>query len=98
MADTSQTSYTDIKQRLDEIVDAVNDDTMPLDDALALYEEAVKLGLQVSTMIEEESAARVAADEAAAEAAETGDESAQAVDEASDETSRSSDDASPSQA
>ena len=42
-----------IKARLDEIVDAVNDDSIPLDDALDLYEEAVALGMRVSEVLEE---------------------------------------------
>lgn len=49
-------SFTEIKARLDEIVDAVSDDDMPLDDALALYEEAVKLGTRVSSLIEQQDA------------------------------------------
>lgn len=42
-----------IKARLEEIVDAVNDDSIPLDDALDLYEEAVSLGMRVSEVLEE---------------------------------------------
>ena len=41
-------SFEEVKRRLDEIVDAVADDDLPLDDALKLYEEAVQLGLRVS--------------------------------------------------
>ena len=39
--------------RIDEIVDAVADDDLPLDDALKLYEEAVQLGLRASSLLEE---------------------------------------------
>ncbi|OUO89012.1 exodeoxyribonuclease VII small subunit [Gordonibacter sp. An230] len=46
-------SFEAVKSRLDEIVDAVNDDDLPLDDALALYEEAVSLGLRASDLLEE---------------------------------------------
>lgn len=43
-----------LKVRLDEIVEQVNDDTLPLDQALDLYEEAVSLGLQVSHLLEQD--------------------------------------------
>ena len=43
-----------LKVRLDEIVEQVNDDTLPLDQALNLYEEAVSLGLQVSHLLEQD--------------------------------------------
>lgn len=45
--------FESVKARLDEIVQAVSDDNLPLDDALALYEEAVTLGLRVSDLLEE---------------------------------------------
>ena len=45
-------SFAEVKTRLDEIVEAVNDDNLPLDDALALYEEAVNLGLRASNLLE----------------------------------------------
>ena len=41
-----------VKARLEEIMHAVEDDELPLDDALDLYEEAVKLGLQASSLLE----------------------------------------------
>lgn len=41
-----------VKARLDAIVDAVNDESIPLDDALELYEEAVKLGMKASEIME----------------------------------------------
>ena len=41
MALESYDSFEAVKTRLDEIVDAVSDDELALDDALALYEEAV---------------------------------------------------------
>lgn len=43
-----------LKVRLDEIVEQVNDDALPLDQALDLYEEAVSLGLQVSHLLEQD--------------------------------------------
>lgn len=57
------TSFEELKERLDQIVAAVSDDDLPLDDALALYEEAVALGLRASDLLEEDIAARRAADE-----------------------------------
>ena len=56
----SYENFTDIKERLDEIVQAVSEDGMPLDDALALYEEAVKLGMRVSSLMEQEDSAKEA--------------------------------------
>ena len=41
-----------VKSRLDAIVDAVSDDSISLDDALAYYEEAVKLGMKASEIME----------------------------------------------
>ena len=46
-------SFEDIKIRLDEIVSLVSDDSLPLDEALDLYEEAVGIGLQASRIMEE---------------------------------------------
>ena len=47
------TDFASVKQRLDEIVQAVSDDEMPLDEALDLYEEAVALGMRASDLLEE---------------------------------------------
>ena len=41
-----------VKARLDSIVEAVSDDSISLDDALAYYEEAVKLGMKASEIME----------------------------------------------
>ena len=41
-----------VKSRLDQIVEAVSDDSIPLDDALSFYEEAVKLGMKASEIME----------------------------------------------
>lgn len=40
-----ESEFNEIKQRLDEIVDLVSDENIDLDEALSLYEEAVKLGI-----------------------------------------------------
>lgn len=53
MALESYDSFEAVKTRLDEIVDAVSDEELALDDALALYEEAVGLGLRASDLLEE---------------------------------------------
>ena len=49
-------TFEDIKARLDEIVAAVSDEELPLDEALSLYEEAVGIGLTASRIVEAESA------------------------------------------
>ena len=41
-----------VRKRLEEIAREVDDDDMSLDDALDLYEEAVKLGLKASSLLE----------------------------------------------
>lgn len=52
MADEDFETFDAVKARLDAIVEAVSDDALPLDDALALYEEAVALGLRASDLLE----------------------------------------------
>ena len=53
MALESYGSFEELKSRLDEIVESVNDKDMPLDQALSLYEEAVGLGLRASDLLEQ---------------------------------------------
>lgn len=48
----SNPSFADVKSRLEEIADEVAKDDVSLDDALALYEEAVKLGLSACDLSE----------------------------------------------
>lgn len=48
-----ETTFSSVKSRLDEIVEAVSDEGISLDEALDLYEEAVKLGMQASSLLEE---------------------------------------------
>lgn len=52
---TSKTydTFEELNTRLKEIVEAVGDESLPLDDALTLYEEAVTLGLRASDLLEE---------------------------------------------
>ncbi len=54
MPDSDTTTYAQVNDRLKEIVDQVSDDDLPLDDALDLFEEAVKLGMQASDLIEQD--------------------------------------------
>ena len=65
-----------IKERLEQIAKAVDDENMPLDDALDLYEEAVKLGLQASSLLE----ASIVVDEPEADAAAPEADAAPAAD------------------
>ncbi len=53
MSDSNATSYDQVRDRLDEIVEAVSAPGISLDEALALYEEAVKLGLSACDLSEE---------------------------------------------
>lgn len=46
-------SFVQIKNRLDEIVQLVSDESLPLEEALRYYEEAVNLGLEVSNLLED---------------------------------------------
>ena len=74
MALESYGSFEELKSRLDEIVEAVNDKDLPLDQALSLYEEAVGLGLRASDLLEqgidEASVQEVLASDAPAELAD----------------------------
>ena len=63
MPNEEYATFEDVKARLDQIVDAVGDDSLPLDNALALYEEAVGLGLRASDLLEEGIEARREAEE-----------------------------------
>ena len=54
MANSERTQdFEAVKLRLEEIADAVSDESMSLDDALDLYEEAVTIGLQISDLLED---------------------------------------------
>lgn len=46
------TSFGTVTGRLSEIAEVMEDETMPLDDALDLLEEAVALGMQASNLLE----------------------------------------------
>lgn len=53
MPDERYETFDQVKARLDEIVEAVNAEGTTLDEALSLYEEAVKLGLSACDLSEE---------------------------------------------
>lgn len=52
MASHDLDTFAGVKTRLSEIVDEVSNDALSLDEALALYEEAVTLGLRASDLLE----------------------------------------------
>ena len=51
--DQAPRDFGGVKERLEEIAQAVSDESLPLDEALDLYEEAVALGLKASDLLEE---------------------------------------------
>lgn len=53
MQDEMTQDFQQVKNRLDEIIERIDDDEISLDDALTLYEEAVALGLKVGSLLEE---------------------------------------------
>ncbi len=81
MANDSYETFDAVKTRLDEIVEAVSSEDLPLDDALALYEEAVALGLRASDLLETDIEDRRLQDEAAesGEEADATDASLEAI-------------------
>lgn len=69
-------SYAQIKDRLREITKLVADDELPLEEALDLYEEAVSLGSQVSSLIRSDIDAKLLALESDSEENASEDEDA----------------------
>ena len=59
------TSFGTVTDRLSEIAEVMEDDTLSLDDALDLLEEAVALGMQASNLLESDMNERDAAEEEA---------------------------------
>lgn len=51
MSNSEEQTFEQVNDRLKEIVAQVEDESMPLDDALDLFEEAVKLGTRASTLL-----------------------------------------------
>ena len=70
MANDHLQDFEAIKTRLEEIVEAVSDESIPLDDALDLYEEAVELGMRVSDVLEDD----IEVDEAALAGEDAGEQ------------------------
>ena len=56
-------TFEDVHERLSEIVDEVSAEDISLDDALKLYEEAVKLGLSACDLSEQDLDAFLATEE-----------------------------------
>ncbi len=67
MGEEAPQSFEDIKLRLDQIVAAVSDEELPLEEALSLYEEAVGIGLAASRLVEEGIAAQTEAAQGASD-------------------------------
>ena len=83
MANDHLQDFEAIKTRLEEIVEAVSDESIPLDDALDLYEEAVELGMRVSDVLEDD----IEVDEAALAGEDAGEQTQDS--ESSDEPAAS---------
>lgn len=82
MADEMGRNFEDVQARLSQIVDEVSAEGISLDDALKLYEEAVKLGLSACDLSEQDIDAYVAsADSADTEPAAGNDAADEAIDE-----------------
>lgn len=84
--DSRETSFDEVRARLDEIVEEVGAEGITLDEALSLYEEAVKLGLAACDLSEQD----------ALSAADMLDEQAAAAGEDAADAQAASDDAAPS--
>ena len=65
MADAEGRTFEGVHERLSQIVDEVSAEDISLDDALKLYEEAVKLGLSACDLSEQDIEAHLAAAEGA---------------------------------
>lgn len=83
--DSRETSFDEVRARLDEIVEEVGAEGITLDEALSLYEEAVKLGLAACDLSEQD----------ALSAADMLDEQAAAAGEDATDAQAASDDAAP---
>ena len=82
--DSHETSFDEVRARLDEIVEEVGAEGITLDEALSLYEEAVKLGLAACDLSEQDalSAAGMLDEQAAAAGEEASDAQAASDDPA----------------
>lgn len=77
-------SFESVRDRLEEIVDEVNAEGISLDEALKLYEEAVKLGLSACELSESDLLPEEAQPEEAAEGEDAQATTTDAAFEASD--------------
>ncbi|MDO4291378.1 MAG: exodeoxyribonuclease VII small subunit [Eggerthellaceae bacterium] len=78
--DAQHGTFDEVRARLEQIVDEVNAEGVTLDEALSLYEEAVKLGLSACDMSEQDALeAAEALNEADAEGAADAAGAAQAA-------------------
>lgn len=80
MADEERRSFEGVHERLSQIVDEVSAEDISLDDALKLYEEAVKLGLSACDLSEQDIEAHLAAADAAGAEPAEGDAAPEAAD------------------
>ena len=69
MAAPQNSSFDELRERLEQIVDEVNAEGITLDESLALYEEAVKLGLSACDMSEQDALEAYGAEQAESRAA-----------------------------
>ncbi len=85
MSEIDSSKYGPVNDRLKQIIEQVSDESIGLDAALDLFEEAVQLGVRASTLLEEDIVSR---DEQAhddqATVADTQEEPAAGLDAASD--------------
>lgn len=58
MGDVDASSYSQVNDRLKQIIAQVSDGSIALDDALDLFDEAVQLGVRASTLMEEDITSR----------------------------------------
>ena len=70
MSDVQDGSFSSVQARLNQIVDEVSAEDISLDDALKLYEEAVKLGLSACDLSEQDIEAYVAGEASEAQEAD----------------------------
>ena len=85
MSDISTSSYEQINDRLKEIASLVGDDSIALDDALDLFEEAVRLGVRASALIEDDIVAHNAQLDGESEAARAGLETIDGAEDGTEE-------------
>ena len=58
MSEIDSSKYGPVNDRLKQIIEQVSDESIGLDAALDLFEEAVQLGVRASTLLEEDIVSR----------------------------------------